>query len=72
MYLLAILLLVNAKIEALKANRFALLHEIGSEGSVLRDILLYLNEHLLLDKQFKLFREKLEGLLTALANEYIE
>lgn len=70
--MLTILLLISTKIETFKANRFVLLNEIGSEGCVLRDILLYLNDHLLLDKQFRQFREKLEGLLTALANEYIE
>ena len=71
MYLLAILHVISVKIEAVKNNPKGLMHELGSEGSVLRDILLYLSDYLLLEAGLKKFRHQFESLLVTLANEYV-
>jgi hypothetical protein len=71
LYLLAILTVIDTKIETLKNKPKSLLHDLGSQGSVLKDILCYLDNYLLLDRQFKVYREKLQSLLITLANEYI-
>lgn len=73
MYCFAIIVLLSTKLSRLDEKPKQLLTELNSETSILGCILFYLNEPLLLEKkETKEFRTKLEALITAFANQYIE
>jgi hypothetical protein len=73
MYCFSIIVVLSTKLSRLEDKPKQLLSEMNNETSILGDILIYLNEPLLLEKkEIIAFRSKLQSLLTAFANQYIE
>lgn len=73
MYCFAIIILLSTKLTRLRDKPKQLISELNKETSIMGSILVYLNEPLLVvNKETNTFRNKLQSLLTAFANQYME
>lgn len=65
-------MVAKSKIDCLKSSSREFKTMVDPEDSILRDIMIYLGDHVLMDKNMKAFRTQLEELVVCLVNEYLK
>jgi hypothetical protein len=65
-------MVAKSKIDCLKAWSKEFKSLMDPEDSILRDVMIYLGDHVLLEKNMKAFRTQLEELVVCLVDEYLK